>query len=320
MGHFDKYIIFNHFRDYTHILKNDIFDPTIDYSNSNDYFIAKSMIHSKKIVIFKRFISSEYILCPNLQHDFSKHYLEVYKIQNVLSRFVTMLKYKYSKPFNSKNMYYDNHKKNSICVFEFNRKFVFDIFEIQKIINNGVGILSDDVLIHSTIKNPYTNISFSYTALVNIFHHFKFNHYAIPKILHKLYILNFNYEVFYDVCKKELLLFSLQKQFRNLTNEQYSIYMESMIKEYGHDDYMNVSEDVLRNIFGRFVESFYVFCNYNVAKPYDGWIMVRHHRMKEYFTQFRKNNPSFGRKMLYKDITKSLTEVISTNYQIPDIL
>ena len=63
-----------------------------------------------------------------------------------------MLKYKYSKPFNSKNMYYDNHKKNSICVFEFNRKFVFDIFEIQKIINNGVGILSDDVLIHSTIK------------------------------------------------------------------------------------------------------------------------------------------------------------------------
>ena len=91
-------------------------------------------------------------------------------------------------------------------------------------------------------------------------------------------------------------------------------------KKYGHDDYMNVSEDVLRNIFGRFVESFYVFCNYNVEKPYDGWIMVRHHRMKEYFTQFRKNNPSFGRKMLYKDITKSLTEVISTNYQIPDIL
>ena len=132
MGHFDKYIIFNHFRDYTHILKNDTFDQPLIIRIQMIILSQKSMIHSKKIVIFKRFISSEYILCPNLQHDFSKHYLEVYKIQNVLSRFVTMLKYKYSKPFNSKNMYYDNHKKNSICVFEFNRKFVFDIFEIQK--------------------------------------------------------------------------------------------------------------------------------------------------------------------------------------------
>ena len=166
---------------------------------------------------------------------------------------------------------------------------------------------------YNKIKNPYTNLEFSYETLVQIYLYFLKYDKKIPDIFIKLFKLNFDYNKLYSQYYYDIMWKALENNFNNATPRVKRAYMRQMVTYYGSVNYINVDISILNNIFFKFLKTYYIAVNFTSVRLLPVEVMEKYKKLKIFFSLFMRKNPKFGRKVLTKDITKNK---ITTVYQV----
>jgi hypothetical protein len=263
--------------------------------------ITKKGIYQKIIeVMHNPFISSDdKQRFFNIFSSCQKHYL-------ALCRFAFICKFKRAKIGCDTDMYMNPISKNGCNYVELlheNRKYVFTIPDLTKIIRKSLNTSSDMYSDPQTIKNPYNNLSFTKSDLYTIYFAIKKSDYNIPTVFQQYFYSNFSLTRLIDDFEPSLREAAIRDAC--ITNDDECICelkenILDMIEIYNdthsemplsiHD---NFPEKNLLETFKPFMKhyyrSMYSLNNSEKSRSRIYWLAS----MKK----FASENPSFGRKV-----------------------
>lgn len=190
--------------------------------------------------------------------------------------------------------------KNVITIVHSEKKYLFYIFDLSKIIYNS--LTNAEYLFSNPlpIKNPYNNLEFDFTHLCNIYFHLKFKNYRFNELLFKFYICNFDLKLFFhsnqnllrNKCiynymnpsgNKQYLHIELVNMINNYNNKIHSVYRISIHPDFPIEDLLLIMKPYLY----LYIQAWYSLVEYeniNFTKEVN-------HRL----FYFQKYNPKFGR-------------------------
>jgi hypothetical protein len=183
----------------------------------------------------------------------------------------------------------------------------FRISDIINIINNNLSEAPYFFVEPIPIKNPQTNIIFTYAALCNIYFKLRESSYVMPLLFKLFFLSDFNLEIFTRKYESIIRDHAIVKFSKNMTSESKVEYIKLMIYDFDtirkplriHDDFPS---EKLIEVFGEMLTDF-LFLKYSlnskVKENSDSKIFV-------FFSHFKKCNPNFGRKFTAKNISQVL--------------
>ena len=282
------------------------------------YHIKKS--HKTYMHFFSKKImyDNENILCSYIFNYINVNrqtlidiYIKLLKTHNAFRRFVYLYKKRKFQTVIETDLLMnkiDSNSKNVLCIIQNQKKYLFYIFELLKIIYNS---LSNSEFFFSEpleIKNPYNNIKFEYHNLCNIYFFMKFNCIQFNDIFYRYFKSNFDIAIFLHHNFNYLRECSIKNYvYNNIENNYLYIEIMNMINNYNnrihkkhriliHEDF---PADRLYNIMKKYlylyIHSWYSYVEYET----DTFSKELNHRL----FYFQKYNPQFGR-LKYKIIRK----------------
>ena len=198
--------------------------------------------------------------------------------------------------------------KNVLCIIQNQKKYLFYIFELLKIIYNS---LSNSEFFFSEpleIKNPYNNLKFEYHNLCNIYFFMKFNNIQFNNIFYRYFKCNFDREMFLHKNFNYLRECSIKNYvYNNNENNCLKIEVMNMINNYNkrigkryriliHEEFpMDTLYNIMKNYLYLYINIFYSYIQYET----ETFLKELNHRL----FYFQKYNPQFGR-LKYKIFKK----------------
>ena len=165
-------------------------------------------------------------------------YIKILKTYNALRLFVSLYKKsKYETVIETDLLLntIDSSSKNVLCIIQNEKKYLFYIFELLKIIYNS---LSNSSLFFSEpleIKNPYNNIKFEYHNLCNMYFFMKFNCIQFNDIFYRFFKSNFDTKMFLHHNFNYLRECSIKNYVYNNNEINYlNIEIMNMINNYNN--------------------------------------------------------------------------------------
>ena len=312
MSYFNKYIIFSLYPEY-----KDAYYDKFDcekYKYDYNYTTICFLLNYSKIEYYKTFLH-EYIFDKNISEKKYEQYKICFNLQQVINRFIYKVKVIYSKSKNDKNSYLcDFNQEKPIYINENGIKYTFDVVEMRNIITKTIFNIQDDNVMYNKVKNPYTNIEFSYESLYQIYIYFLKYNEKIPDIFIKLFKLDFNYNKLYSKYYYDIMWRALENNFNNTTPIIKRTYMRQMVTHYGNVNYINVDINILNNIFYKFLKTYYIIINFTSTRLLPTEVMEKYKKLKIFFSLFIRKNPTFGRKIITRGITKNLITTVNEFY------
>ena len=230
---------------YPEYIPPDIF--TIPMKNKYSILIQLILQKKKRLYIYKLI---------KFEEDLHM-YLKLYKIQRQLSKFVTFVKYKYTKKYNDVNLYGENLKAKCIKVLENNTLYQFDYYEMIKLIKKKIFYHEHFFVMSQLPTNPYTNSPFLFHNLYNIFFQLSHSDYLIPFGLRMLFHVNFDIDKFMDKNSYNIKLFILNDEYNKISLSSKYHIMKKMIIQCKKRVFLNVSNDILFDIFKEQVKEYF---------------------------------------------------------------
>ena len=239
-------------------------------------------------------------------------YIKLLKTYNALRRFVYLYKKRKFETVIDTDLLLnkiDSSGKNVLCIIQNQKKYLFYIFELLKIIYNS---LSNSEFFFSDpleIKNPYNNMKFEYHNLCNIYFFMKFNCIQFNDIFYRYFKSNFDNAIFLHRNFNYLRECSIKNYVYNNYNENNYLYIEiiNMINNYNnridekyriliHEDFpMDRLYNIMKKYLYLYINAWYSYIEYET----DTFSKELNHRL----FYFQKYNPQFGR-LKYKIIKK----------------
>jgi hypothetical protein len=236
-------------------------------------------------------------------------YIKILKTYNALRLFVSLYKKsKYESVIETDLLLnnIDSSSKNVLCIIQNEKKYLFYIFELLKIIYNS---LSNSSLFFSEpleVKNPYNNLKFEYHNLCNIYFYMKFNCIQFNDIFHRFFKSNFDTKMFLHHNFNYLRECSIKNYVYNKNEKNYlRIEIMNMINNYNnridkryriliHEEFpMDKLYNIMKKYLYLYINSWYSYVEYES----DAFTKELNHRL----FYFQKYNPQFGR-LKYKII------------------
>jgi len=169
--------------------------------------LFKTSYSIKNKFLFYKDTNSNIFLDSTLKEAFNELF---YKIQFVYLQFrkiAHIYKLKKTKLVVNTDMGLNTiieNERNIICIYQDKGKYLFNILDLNKIINNSLTHQVEFFSEPKPIKNPYNNLPFNKSNLYNIYFFIKFKtHYAID-LFEKYFEVDFNLSAFNE--KYEYLL------------------------------------------------------------------------------------------------------------------
>lgn len=291
-------IITNFFNDEHDNNKNNIDSYTLfkiiflDYTKSN----------KDKFVFFMETLTNVFL--KTVEKDFVSLFCKFQKIYHSLNKFVYLCKFKKSNIVVNTNMCLNEiniNDKNVICIFQKNCRYLFDINDIIKIINNSLTSSYLFFVEPKPCKNPYNNLIFEKATLYNIYFFIKYNTFIYPELVFKFFECNFNLSLFlykYESLARDYLI----KNFVNSsTSSMTAIEIKKMIAIFNNK--YNTKKIYIHNDFPqeRLIKIFRPYLFLHLTSNYSFNNMVKNRasiELKEKLFRFNKFNPKFGRKII----------------------
>ena len=241
-------------------------------------------------------------------------YTNAKRIYNKFCRIAYLFKLKKSKPstFDTDLTLFplDDLSKNSkMTLYDETSRTIYNfrISDIINIINNCLSEAPYYFVEPIPIKNPQTNVKFTYASLYNLYFKLRESTYIMP-LLFKLYFLsNFDFEVFVRNNEAIIRDHAIVKNSKNMSDKIKVEHIKLLIYDYDtirrplriHEEFPN---DKLIKAFGCVLTDFLLFkYSMNQKVREDSNIKI-----DKYFTHFKKCNPNFGKKMTKKSIEQIL--------------
>ena len=318
MLYLNKFILFSIYHNINK-LQFETFDP-VKYNYNIYHSHVSFLMNNTKLKYFNTFLKNNTLLDRETYEILSNNYYKCVKTEYALSRFVTHVVSKIRPIHNNTTLLLDDTSslKHKFEIHELNKKYVFGLNDLYNIINNTLTSTEEGCLSFNKIKNPYTNNVLTNETMYRIYLFLFYNYFKIPKIFNKLMDCDFDYDMFYENNKKELLFLGLKNEYINLSPRTKRYYMIKMITKHGNIDYKNVNYKLLCEIFEPFLEYYYLYNNYTYlhlqsfdslrsqfVPYYFKYVYRKYLKMKGFFRAFKLKNPLFGRKIKQKNSFES---------------
>jgi hypothetical protein len=269
-------------------------------------FILKNYSIENKYKFFNETIENIFYV-GKINKDFLDYFSKIQKTYNAFSRLAFLYKYNKSKIMvNTDLIMNEINEKNKFvyCLFQNNYKYLFDIHELIKIINNS--ITNVDFFFNSPkpVKNPYNNVILNKSTLYNIYFFIRFNTLIFPELFYYYFKANFNLTNF---VKKNQHILRNHTINTSVNNDTYTVidYIDNMIYEY-NISVTNKKRQI--NIDNDFPSELLI----NIMKPYLKLFLISKYSLlyserieskkllKKKLYKFSNFNPYFGRKIFIK--------------------
>ena len=228
-------------------------------------------------------------------------YHRVFVIHRRLSKFVTRVKFLYSKQFNDTNLYGDPLKKRHITLIENNKLYKFDYFEMFKLIKEKIYYHDHYFLLPMMPTNPYTNIPFSLHNLYNIYLQMLSSLYIIPYGIRIFFSVGFDLNKLIDKFSYNIQVDLINDGFKKLSKHRKYEYMRDMMVYYKKKVFLNVQEDKLYEIFHKQVLEYYK----SLYTP-DWCARLIVYQLRTHLDAYHRKHPHFG-KLNYNIFSNELT-------------
>ena len=127
--------------------------------------------------------------------EFLTLFCKVQKTYKAVAMFARLFKIRHSKIQITEDLYMNpinESDKNVLCIYQKGFKYLFTARDLANIINKSLTNNQDYFCEPLSIKNPYTNVTFSYATLYNIYFFIKSSSMIMPQPLHLYFMCNFN--------------------------------------------------------------------------------------------------------------------------------
>jgi hypothetical protein len=249
-----------------------------------------------------------------LSAENKKLFLDIFfKIQKTifyLNYFVRKYKYKKTEIKVDTDLFLNKINEtqyNVITIYQDNCKYLFTVSDLLHIIKNSICNTDDFYPDPVPCKNPYNNIPFNKSSLLNIYFFVKNRNYVMPDYLHNYFLVYFNlYE--FKVNNENIIANHAIKMYIN-NNSVITLYnkISEMIIYYNKNKYysrgnkkIEVDIDFPKQ---KLIEVFKNYLNVYLKMKYypDVNFKKNKNELVNKLGVFSQNNPTFGRKILVLD-------------------
>ena len=305
----NKKIIHNNYYEYLFLQQ---FDNKNVYDSNLLHYITHKYDTLKKQVLQSYFLNDE-----------SKdYYLNIFynsqKIYNLFSRAARKYKIKKSIKFDNNNSDlclndisdFSNDSVINIYIDLARTTYTFRISDIIQITNTALTYSPGFFAEPHHIKNPYTNVVFTCSELYSIYFKIKNSNFIMPQFFHQYFLNNFNL-ISYTIKNETLIREEAIKSFtNNATMLQKYKYIMRMIVEF-NDNYSfnSIDKDFPKK---KLVDAFSFLLNDYLTYEFSLISSLRKYsklNIKHELSKFKRNNPTFGRKIIIKKYNYDKTRV-----------
>ena len=333
---------------FNHLLNNNMtFEKTLQYQTQyNSRINELGIIHNlylhhtikcyneitKKGVYQKIF---ETMNNPFISADYKQRFFNIFsscqKHYLALCKFAFICKFKRAKIGCDSDMYMNPISKkgcNYVELLHGNRKYVFTIPDLTKIIRKSLNSSSDMYSDPQTIKNPYNNLSFTKSDLYTIYFAIKKSDYNVPTVFQQYFYSNFSLTRLIDDFEPSLREAAIRDACITTDDECICELKENildMIEVYNdthseiplsiHDDFpeKNLIE-AFKPFIKHYYRSMYSLNNSEKSRSRIYWLAS----MKK----FASENPLFGRKVtkIKSDLSGKKRSLVEYNTNISSLI
>tara|TARA_B100001093_G_C26858529_1_gene1028693 strand:+ start:2633 stop:3952 length:1320 start_codon:yes stop_codon:yes gene_type:complete len=269
------------------------------------YFLNYKSLH--KSILNKFDILNSIVLNDKNIDNYDKNYFlnnfsNAQKTYSSLRKFANLYKFKHLKKFEIDtdlccNNFSTLSKNITINLIENDIIYKFRISDLINIINQS---LSHSPYFFSQpydIRNPYTNIPFSYANLYNIYFKIKQTNFIMPLLFNLYFLSNFNLTHFKNSNECYIRDFAINNFINNATTDELYQYILKMFYCHYNCILFDIDRDFpkskLVKVFKNFLKS-YLFEEYSL-NPYIR--EINKSKLDFKLTMFSQLNPNFGKKI-----------------------
>jgi hypothetical protein len=239
-----------------------------------------------------------------IREEILDNFYKIQKVYHGFARLAHSYKYKKAAIIIETDLIMNPIKENSRCIFclyQNNYKYLFNIHELIKIVNNSIANSSYFFSNPIPIKNPYNNIIFNKSTLYNIYFFIKMNTLLNIEIFYYYFKTNFNLNKFVKEYQHLLRDFSIKTYLNNSSKEILYDDIISMIDEYNFIIVKYEKQIIIHHEFpiDKLVEIMKPYLKLYLLSHYSLIYVIREKSKKELTKQlssFKKFNPLFGRR------------------------
>lgn len=312
------YLIYKH-SNYLNINKNNEFvllQTTQVEFNFYFYTLVQSLFHTKK--------SNVYMFCNLFKHFFNKEQIKMaenligklQKFKFALSIFKHKVMLKYKKPFNETTLFFEPFKKQKIKIYELGCLYQFDILELYNIVESCYNYDEYEIPYILNIKNPYTNIKFSYHNIVYIY--FELLKHGKNSLFFNLYFkCSFDKNMLTQLYHEQLYVNCMNKRYIRLSKKYKKSLLYQMINHYQNSRYKyfkNVNYTILHRLFSHYVKYYYIYKKICSNFTEDECISYRNYYENKFHNKLmevHKKNPNFGKISMIRNFNGKYIKIIN---------
>lgn len=264
-------------------------------------------VHHKYDVLNKYILNSFFFV-----DELKEYYFDVFcksqKVYNILCRTIRKFKIRNSIRFDNNtdlclNDISDFSEGSIIHMYiDITRTtYTFRISDIIQIINNALTYSPAFFAEPYYIKNPYTNVNFTYSELLSIYFTIKNSNFIMPHFFHQFFLNNFNITN-YTHRNETLIREEAIKSFVNNSTmlEKYKYIVKMLIEFDKYYSITNVDTEFpkkkLVDVFS-FLLTDYLTYEFSLISTLRSFSKTN---VKYELIKFKKHNPTFGRKIIIK--------------------
>jgi len=220
----------------------------------------------------------------------------------VLSKFVTMCKYKYTKvkvniDLNLNKIIFPSN--NGLKIYQDGALYYFTMNDIINICNSSLTFSYHFFSEAYVPKNPYTNNNFTYPILLKIYYTIRFSYFKMPLLLEMFYRSDFNIKKFKKTNEYFIREECIKSFMKNADKDEHFEYIEEILdmreckRMFSFDE--DFPKDVLLKAFRPYL-FVYLISKYSLRssrKMFEYKTML-----KSSLREFKRTNPAFGRNII----------------------
>ena len=161
--------------------------------------------------------------------------LSAFKLKHVLNMY-------YQTAKNNCNLFGDQFKEKHIALIEHGSKYKFDYFEMYNIVDSSFKQLCEGVPVILNIKNPYTNQSFSYFNIINIYF-LMMRHERIPKYFYLYFQNNLSKNEIYNKYHLNLFVDVMHHRYNHFTTDTKIKYIDKMLEYHSYNSFIRKTRE-----------------------------------------------------------------------------
>lgn len=213
-----------------------------------------------------------------------------------------------------------NNKK--VCIIDSNIIYNFSLLDIVNIVNNSLSYHYDFFAEPAVIKNPYTNLEFSFGALLKMYHAFESSPIKTPILFDRYYKVFFDIDLFEKENETLIREYNIKHFMRASSTMEKVKRIKEMLDFYNRTQDMHYKIKVdklfpkseLVNIFEKFL-----FTYMNTLQLGSAIKCSNKRKLIIGLRAFHNENSHFGRRIVFLKINK-LKEYSEYIYSTPGFL